>query len=206
MHPSETTLGEGEARETSGMTSRLMLAYAERVGGREAVEAVLERAGMAAHEAELRDENTWFSFATKVALFDAVVEVLDDPGATRKAGATSLELNVANGLKIALRALGSPRLVYRNIVRANAKFTTRHHMELLDLSGTRARIRFTDIAGGEVHPLDCQYNIGLLSCVPGLFGQAPARVHHPVCAADGADGCIYEIAWDSAAVSVRSML
>src|SRR3954470_11270543 len=206
MSPPRTPLGGREARETSGMTSRLMLAYAERVGGRAAVDAVLQRAGMADHEAELRDENTWFSFATKVRLFEALAEVLDDPAATRRAGAVALELNVANGLKVTLRALGSPRLVYRNIVRANAEFTTRHSMDLDELTATRATIRFRDIAGGEVHRLDCLYNVGLLSCVPALFGQAPARVNHPVCAADGADECVYEIAWDSAAVSVRSML
>jgi len=120
-----------EARETNGITSRLMLAYAERVGGRAAVGAVLERAGLAGREAELRDENTWFSFANKVRLFEALAEVLDDPAATRKAGETSLDLNVAVGLKLALRALGSPKMVYQQIVRANAKFTTRHSMELL---------------------------------------------------------------------------
>src|SRR5436305_1809362 len=82
MSQPRTPLGDREARETSGMTSRLMLAYAERVGGREAVDAVLQRAGMADYEAELRDENTWFSFATKVRLFEALAEVLDDPAAT----------------------------------------------------------------------------------------------------------------------------
>jgi len=30
----------------------------------------------------------------------------------------ALDLNVGGGLKLALRALGSPRLVYQNIVRA----------------------------------------------------------------------------------------
>src|SRR5437763_1324206 len=90
MSQPRTPLGDREARETSGMTSRLMLAYAERVGGREAVDAVLQRAGMADYEAELRDENTWFSFATKVRLFQALAEVLDDPAATRRAGAGAL--------------------------------------------------------------------------------------------------------------------
>src|SRR4051812_29743369 len=148
-----------------------MLAYAERVGGPEAVGALLRRAGLAEHEAELRDENTWFSFDTKVRLFEALAEVLGDPAATRKAGATSLELNVADGLKLALRALGSPRIVYQQIVRANAKFTTRHAMELVDLGRRHARIRFTDLTDGEIHRLDCAYNVGLLSCVPALFGS-----------------------------------
>src|SRR3954466_8879767 len=99
MHQPRTPLGEREARETSGMTSRLMLAYAERVGGREAVDALLQRAGMAEARSDVRDETPWFSFATKVRLFEALAEVLDDPAAMRSAGAVALQLNVANGLK-----------------------------------------------------------------------------------------------------------
>src|SRR3954454_23585531 len=184
-----------EARETNGITSRLMLAYAERQGGREAVEAVLRHAALEGREAELRDENTWFSFDAKVRLFDALAAVPGAPAATRKAGALSLELNVADGLKLALRALGSPRLVYQQIVRANAKFTTRHAMELVELGHHHARISFRDLTGGDVHRLDCAYNVGLLSCVPALFGRAPARVTHPVCAVDGAEKCLYDITW-----------
>src|SRR4051812_7661282 len=192
----DVTTPLNEARETNGITSRLMLAYAEREGGREAVEAVLRHAGLDGREAELRDENTWFSFDAKVRLFEALAAVLGDPAATRRAGALSLELNVADGLKLALRALGSPRLVYQQIVRANAKFTTRHAMELVELGGHHARISFRDLTGGDVHRLDCAYNVGLLSCVPALFGRAPARVTHPVCAVDGAEKCLYDITWD----------
>src|SRR5688572_24366024 len=89
------TLG-ADARETNGLTSRLMLAYAEREGGREAVEALLERAGCAGLEAELCDENTWFSFDRKVALFEALADVLGDPEATRRAGSAALDFNIGN--------------------------------------------------------------------------------------------------------------
>ena len=65
-----------EPRETSGMTSRIMLAYAEREGGRELVDALLERTGLTHREAELRDENAWFSFDTKIALFEALADLL----------------------------------------------------------------------------------------------------------------------------------
>ena len=66
------------------MTSRIMLAYAEREGGRDAVEAVLRQAGLKSREAELRDENSWFSLETKLLLFEALAEVLDDPAATKR--------------------------------------------------------------------------------------------------------------------------
>jgi diguanylate cyclase (GGDEF)-like protein len=192
--------------DTSGLTSRLMLAYAEREGGPDAVCAVLEAAGVAEHADLLLDERSWFPFAVKVRLFEALAEVLEDPAATRHAGAAALELNVATGLKVALRALGSPRLVYQQIIRANGKFSARHAMETLELGRESARIAFSDLGGEPVHPLDCQYNIGLLSCVPAIFGRPPARVTHTTCAARGADACVYDVAWDRQALPLRSAL
>src|SRR5690349_14402961 len=147
------------AADTSGMTSRLMLAYARSQGGEEAVAAVLEAAGVAEHAELLLDERSWFPFAVKIRLFEALAEVLGDPHATRHAGEAALGLNVATGLKVALRALGSPRLVYQQVVRANGKFSTRHEMVNLELGRESARITFRDVQDAPVHPLDCEYNI-----------------------------------------------
>ena len=202
----ETQTRAREARETNGMTSRIMLAYAEREGGRDAVETVLRRAGLQDREAELLDENSWFSLETKLRLFEAVAEVLDDPDATFKAGAHVLELNVGAGLKAAVRALGSPRLVYQQVIRANAKFSGRHEMEIVDSDAERARVSFRDLLGGDIHVLDCRYTAGLLSCVPVIFGRAPARVTHPVCAARGAEQCIFEVTWEGAAAPTSSRI
>src|SRR5205807_299180 len=103
-----------EAKETSGVTSALLLAYVERVGGRDAVEAVLRRCGLEECERELRDENTWFSWETKIALFEATAEVLERPDFMGDMAAYAMDANVAGGLKVALRTLGSPQFVFRN--------------------------------------------------------------------------------------------
>ena len=55
---------------------------------------MLDVAGMAGRKDELLDENTWFSYDKKIALFEAAAEVLDDPQVTRHAGERALELNV----------------------------------------------------------------------------------------------------------------
>src|SRR3954470_22638891 len=108
------------------MTSRLVLEYIERIGGRPAVEAVLAHCGLDDREAWLRDENAWLPYDMKVALFRSAAEVLDDPYVMLHAGESALELNIGQGLTLGLRALGSPRLVYQNVVRANAKFSRSH--------------------------------------------------------------------------------
>jgi diguanylate cyclase (GGDEF)-like protein len=180
------------------MTSALLLTYVERRAGRDTAREVLRRAGAADREAELRDEAAWFPFDLKIRLFEAMAEVLDDPLATRKMGEAALDLQVAVGLKVALRALGSPAMLYRNVARANAKFSARHVLDPLEIGNTHGRMRFRDIAGGEIHPLDCEYTRGLLSCAPGLFGLPPARISHSCRAQEGTDNCVYDISWEPA--------
>lgn len=186
-----------DPREASGLTTRLILAFVEREGGREAVEAVLEHTGMSGREAALRDENEWFSDGTRVALFHAATEVLGDPAAARRIGESAIDLNVGQPVKLSLRALGSPQLIYSNVARANAKFNRVHRMEVLDVGPRSARISNVPIEGARFDACDCEYNIGLLSCVPVVFGEAKARVRHPHCIANGADECIYDVEWNS---------
>ena len=135
---------EVERRETAGITSRLVLLYVEGVAGREAVDDLLDRCGMRDRRDQLLDENHWFSYPEKIALFEAAAAVLGDPKVMLHIGDVALNLNVGQGLKVALRALGSPPLVYQNIVRANAKFSGSHAMELLELGRDHARISYSD--------------------------------------------------------------
>jgi diguanylate cyclase (GGDEF)-like protein len=185
-----------EARDTSGITTALILAHVEAEGGAHAVRDTLARIGRSDDEAALRDERTWWSWDTKIALFEAAADVLGDDAVTYSAGRTALERNVAAPLKTALRTLGSPSLVYSNIVRANHKFSTCSRMVLEEMRGQRARIRYEHLVDGlEAHRLDCLYNQGLLSCVPQLFDLPPAHVEHPVCALHGGEHCVYDITW-----------
>src|SRR5437660_1360938 len=106
-----------EARETSGMTSKLVLEYAERQGGPETVQEILRCCGFEDREQELRDEDSWFSFDAKIRLFEAAAEVLKDPRVMLRAGESALELSVGEVLKAALPPLGTPRLAICNVVR-----------------------------------------------------------------------------------------
>ena len=70
----------------SGLTSRLILAYVEREAGGQAAKDLLARAGLTGAEKSLRDENHWFSYDTKLALWRAAEEVLDDPEVAEHVG------------------------------------------------------------------------------------------------------------------------
>jgi diguanylate cyclase (GGDEF)-like protein len=186
----------GQPRETSGVTSALLLGYLDRVGGPDAVAEVLRRCELSGCEAELRDENCWFSWQTKITLFETTAQVLDQPDFLLDMAAMALDMKVARGLKVALRTLGSPQLVYRSIVRANARFNGSHSMELINIGPREARIRFADISGERrFHHLDCEYSAAMLSIVPELFGLPRAQLTHLECVGDGADSCVYELRW-----------
>ena len=194
-------------RETNGITSRLVLLYVEQVGGEDAVQSVLARCGMSDRREQLLDENYWFSYEKKIALFEAASEVLDDPNVMLHVASRALDMNVGGGLKIALRALGSPRLVYQNIVRANAKFSGSHAMELRDVGTRHAVISYSGLTPERrYHELDCQYNRGMLACVPELFGLGPAHVDHQVCGCRGGPACIYGLRWESGSNELRFAL
>jgi diguanylate cyclase (GGDEF)-like protein len=193
--------------ETNGITSRLVLLYVERVGGPAAVDRVLEVAGLAGRKDDLLDENYWFSYEEKIALFQAAADVLDDPKVMYGVGESAIDLNVGEGLRMALRALGTPKLVYQNVVRANAKFSGAHQMTLLELGSENATIRYSDLTDeGRYHQLDCDYNQAMLAVVPELFGLRRARIEHPVCGCKGGNGCVYEIRWERAMNVTRAAI
>jgi diguanylate cyclase (GGDEF)-like protein len=191
----EYTAAWRASRAGSGLTSRLVLAFIERKGGREAVEDALSRAGLTDRECELHDENSWFSFEEKIRLWEAAEAVTGDRWIAERVGESMLDFSVALGLKRALRALGSPDFVYRNVARANGKFNWAHALEVVDRDHGHVRLSYTDISGVGYHHYDCDYTIGLLRTVPRLFGLPAARVAHPLCGARGDDHCEFDVQW-----------
>src|ERR1700689_1112096 len=111
-----------------GLTSRVSLAFVEREAGGQADKQMLRSAALADMETQLRDENHWFSYDVKLALWSAAEETLQDRNVAEHVGAAMLDLSVAMGLKRTLRALGTPGFVYGNVVRANAKFNWAHQL------------------------------------------------------------------------------
>jgi diguanylate cyclase (GGDEF)-like protein/putative nucleotidyltransferase with HDIG domain len=208
LDPARTASGPEpvEARQTGGVTTRLILDYVEREGGREALTKLLRSKGLDDRESALRDEDSWSSYATKIALLEGAAEVLDDPLVARHIGEAGMDFNVATGLKLSLRALGSLRLLYKNIPRTCSKFTSTHRMDALEVGSRHARIAYTDISGTGYHPADCDLNVGFLSCAPILFGLPLARVSHPVCARDGGNTCVYELRWQTGASRLRTTI
>ena len=189
------TRSDDVARETSSATTRLVLAYVRDRAGDDAVAGVLERADVPHTLAELEDASRWVSYDVRIRLFAAVVEVLDDPRAMFRVGATLVTSTIAPSLLLLVRALGSAAQVYRQLPRAVSKFSTTSTMTVLEATGTSATIRFQLHEGYTPSRLDCDYARGLISTVPEVFGLPSAHVVHEECQAEGHRACTYHVTW-----------
>ena len=184
-----------EPRETSGATTTLLLRYVREHGGETAVAQVLRRAGVRWSVAELENPATWLSYDSRIRLFMAATEVLDDPRALVKVGATALTHGLDHSLVLLLRALGSPREVYRKVPRTVPKFSTTATITVTTCTSTSATLEMRLHPGYQHSVLDCQYAEGLLSAIPVVFGLPLATVVHDRCQADGASSCVFELTW-----------
>jgi diguanylate cyclase (GGDEF)-like protein len=184
-----------EVRETSGVTTRLVLGYVRTQGGDDAVQAVLDRAGVGHSLADLEDEANWVSYDARIRLFAAAQEVLGDPRTMYEVGGSVWEQQVSPSLILLLRALGSPAQVFRQLPRSVSKFSSTSTMRMLEVGRTNATIWYQLHDGFEHSRLDCAYAQGLFCQVPVIFGLPPAQVVHDECQSDGAPACVYHVTW-----------
>ncbi|HET6917345.1 MAG TPA: EAL domain-containing protein [Acidimicrobiales bacterium] len=184
-----------EERDSSNLTIALIIGYVREHGGEAAVQRLLDSAGETRTMDELLDERRWSSYGQKIRLFEAAIEVLDNPDTPRLVGAAVLEQQTGTALRLMLRALGSPASVCRAVAKASAKFSTNYTCRAVSVSREGAVISNRLHEGYEPNIVDCQYTIGLLSQIPALFGLEPAAVLHEECQVRGAEACIYALRW-----------
>ena len=185
-----------EARETSGATTGLLLSHVRRQGGDDAVTEVLRRAGVPWTAAELEQPSQWTSYDTRIRLFAAATEVLGDPQTMFRVGREALGLGLTPALVLLIRAMGSPRQVYRQLPRAVAKFSTTSTMEVLESGATHATLSYRLHEGYRHSRLDCEYAQGLIGMVPTIFGLPSAELVHTQCESDGHPVCLYHLTWE----------
>lgn len=186
---------EQEPRETAGTTICLVVRYVRAHAGDDGVAQLLELAGETRSIEELEDEHRWSTFEQKIALFDAACVVLDDPDALLHMGEHALDHQVGPGIRVLVRALGSPRMVIANVAKACPKFTTIATMDAQMVERHRAIVTYQLDADRTPHRGDCQLNIGLMRTIGPIFGLDPLDVVHTECQVDGAPACVYDVTW-----------
>ena len=184
-----------EARETAGITIRLIIEFIRTGFGDEALSQVLELAGETRPVIVLEDERVWSSYDQKIALFEAAAAVTGQSDIARSMGETVLRSSVATTLRMTLGLLGSPATLLRVIPRANAKFSTAGSMWSEQVTATSGTVHYRVRDGFALSRFDCDYTIGLLTQVPALFDLPPALVEHDTCQVRGDRECVYRLRW-----------
>lgn len=188
-------MDENTNRQTSGVTTSLLLRYVRSHGGDRAVAELLADAGLSHDGASLEAGTSWVSYETRDRLFAAAARVTGDPRVMFRVGAEAVDHLVHHSIVVLMRALGSPRHVYRYGHRLVAKFSTTTELEVVEVGRNTAvlRTRVTDGIGRSSY--DCDYTAGLFSAAPRFFGLPAATVEHRTCEAHGAEYCEYSIHW-----------
>lgn len=188
------------------MTTCLVIEYVRRVLGDDGVKQLIELTQTGYSVSELLQEHHWFSHELKQDLFEAAATLLDDPHVGRRVGASVIDLKVGTSLKLALKAFGNPQIVYQNAPRVTLKFQATHEFEVVEVGKRSANLRVRAKSGKRTTQVDCDYMQGLLSIAPCLFGAAPAKIRHRICAAHGDEFCEYNISWERSSAVMRDSL
>ncbi|MEX2659917.1 MAG: EAL domain-containing protein [Acidimicrobiales bacterium] len=183
------------AKETSGVTTRLILDYVRRSAGVDGVARLLELSALGHTAEELEDTGRWWSYTDKIALFDGAAIVLRDPDVAREIGRSALSANVPLALLPMLRAFGGPRQLLRNVARASKKLSTSAEMEAVEIHRTSAVVAYRLLPPHVPSTHNCAYTAGVLAQVGPIFGLPEAKVAHADCQVSGAERCTFHVSW-----------
>src|SRR6056297_2350848 len=98
-------------------------------------------------------------------------------------------------LYIIAKFLGSPQLVYNEVVKEAKKFNNYILYEYVKIEKNKAYIITRLKEGYLAHHTDCGYEAGIYSAVPTLWGLPFAEVRQPRCIKNGDEVCEYRIKW-----------
>jgi diguanylate cyclase (GGDEF)-like protein len=177
--------------------SSVLVRRVRRLCGENGLTQLLKSSGCERSVAYLDDLTNWISYDEAMALFAAAIEVTGDEQIARQIGEETLAQHAGTPVATLMRSLGSPEEIYRQITQAGSKFTTVSKLDAVEVAPGRAVIREQVLPGFERMKPHCDWAKGLLSQPTILFGLPPAIVTESECQVEGADACVYEIAWDA---------
>ncbi|MDK3258920.1 putative bifunctional diguanylate cyclase/phosphodiesterase [Blastococcus capsensis] len=164
-------------------------------GGEQAVDQVLDRAGLLAEKAHLQSTHGRVPYSVMLQLFDAVARELDNPRLGLKLGAVALEDPALAPIRALTRVVGSPAAVFRHVSRVSTRLDSTAVTRCVAARAGEAELAWRVLPPRRPTRLDCDYSIGMIEQVPVLFGLPPARVAQKACQVDGAPECEYTVTW-----------
>ncbi len=192
------------------ISNRMMapqLTVVEQRYGRDFLRETLEQAGLDITYLEDRDSFVSMRFAERRQL---AILSRADPGCERPdydhppgqllraAGHQALGREALGAVWPILRALGTPYQAYKRLPALSNRANKVLVVELLELSRSRAVLRFVLAPGFEELPTGCWSRIGSLEAIPTIWGLPKARITHRECMHDPdqpSPHCTYEVSF-----------
>jgi len=187
---------ETQRQDVSGAVTSVIVRYVRQVSGDEGVIRMLQLAGDTRPAQVLEDPTSWSSYAEALRLFEGARAVTSDPAVAMHIGEEMLRQHQATEVGDLFRSLGSPGRLLANVARAAAKFSTSDQVEALEVGNAHAVVKAMARPGVRRSLYMCDFDKGLLSQIPVLFGLVPAVVTESECQARGGRFCLYSLSWE----------
>jgi len=152
--------------------------------------------GLENPESFLRDPDNWVSSGVVSKLFERATRFLDDDQAAYKMG-HYVAKNTALGFaqRIVLKSLWSIKTGLRHCQKINDQWNRNKKVELIDLKRNEATVRLHWDPVMETSKYICQYNQGVYTYLPLIWGGIPLTLREKCCYFDGAPYCEYHLKW-----------
>jgi len=155
----------------------------------------------------LSDENNWIPSSIVVTLFEKAKQITGNPRTPYDIGFESItHRDLSYVAKVFLTFFSSPRRILRRMNQLNSKLNMTKTIQLLENAPGHALLRWNWRPGVKSSHDVCDYNRGIYSAVPTLWGYAPAKVTEDPCTFRGGDFCQISISWGFSAGKVLRLL
>ena len=147
-------------------------------------------------ESFLRDPDNWISSGVITKLFERATRLLDDEHAAYKMGQYATEnSNLGFAQRVLIKAFWSIKRALRHSQKINDQFNISKRVELVEIKKNEATVRLHWAPGMETSKYICQYNQGVYTYLPSVWGGRRLKFKEQCCYFDGAPYCEYHMKW-----------
>jgi diguanylate cyclase (GGDEF)-like protein len=180
-------------RQVAPMLVQALLRYVRQAGGDAAFDEVV--AALQIPLAELESDSRWFSSHEATALADAAARVCHDDSIGIRAGNELWRMLCQHdGYLDLVRSAGTVAEAIAAAARRGSKLSTGRSLAVRDVAEDQLTMVGRYQEAGDTHAFYCGLSTGFYSQVPRAFGMV-GDAAELMCQADGADECVYRIAW-----------
>ncbi len=147
-------------------------------------------------ESFLRNPDNWISSKVITKLFEGAIRLLGDDQAPRKMGQHVTE-NTKLGFtqRIVVKAFWSIKTALKQCQKINDQWNKSKRVELVKIKRNQAIVRLHWDQTMELSKHICQYNQGVYTSLPTIWGGTRLTLQEKCCYFDGAPYCEYHLKW-----------